>query len=165
VKMRMVSEVDCKTEIITVPFLSLAYIVDYAVAVAHEAIFHNAAQICFAASRTFVHAKIYDEFIAKRVALGKKRVVGNPSNDHTEQGPQVNCNLLDDTVSVIEWGSRIIRSIKNNSIRRYTISSWANQRVRNSNVVAKKRTIKVTSFNLRCSVMFPTKWPSPVMRF
>ena len=56
---------------------------------AHEAIFHNAAQNCIAGSRTFVHSKIYDEFIAKSVALAKKRIVGDPFDSNTQQGPQV----------------------------------------------------------------------------
>ena len=68
-------------------------IVDYAVSVAHRAIFTNAAQNCTAGSRTFVHAKIYDEFIAKSVELAKNRVVGNPFDPMTEQGPQVSDTL------------------------------------------------------------------------
>ncbi|CAM4879252.1 unnamed protein product [Rotaria socialis] len=63
--------------------------VDFAVYVAHEAIFHNAAQNCIAGSRTFVHSKIYDEFIAKSVALAKKRIVGDPFDPNTQQGPQI----------------------------------------------------------------------------
>jgi aldehyde dehydrogenase (NAD+) len=53
-------------------------------------IFFNAAQMCTAASRTFVHAKVYDQFIAKSIELAKKRVVGDPFDSKTEQGPQVN---------------------------------------------------------------------------
>lgn len=63
--------------------------VDYAVAVAHRAIYTNAAQNCTAGSRTFVHSKIYDEFVARSVELAKNRVVGNPFDPMTEQGPQV----------------------------------------------------------------------------
>jgi len=64
-------------------------IVDYAVSVAHRAIYTNAAQNCTAGSRTFVHAKIYDEFVARSVELAKNRVVGDPFDSNTEQGPQV----------------------------------------------------------------------------
>jgi aldehyde dehydrogenase (NAD+) len=45
--------------------------------------------VCFAASRLFVHSKIHDAFVAKSVELAKKRVVGNPFDSKTEQGPQV----------------------------------------------------------------------------
>ncbi len=62
---------------------------DLAVTTAHNALFKHAAQICIAASRIFVHSKIYDQFVAKSVELAKKRVVGNPFDSKTEQGPQV----------------------------------------------------------------------------
>lgn len=65
------------------------FLVDYAVSVAHRAIFTNAAQNCTAGSRTFVHAKIYDEFVARSVELAKNRVLGDPFDPMTEQGPQV----------------------------------------------------------------------------
>jgi aldehyde dehydrogenase (NAD+) len=63
--------------------------VDLAVTTAHNALFKHAAQICIAASRIFVHSKIYDQFVVKSVELAKKRVVGNPFDSKTEQGPQV----------------------------------------------------------------------------
>lgn len=65
------------------------FIVDFAVSLAHRAIFTNAAQNCTAGSRTFVHAKIYDDFIARSVQLTKQRFVGDPFDSKTKQGPQV----------------------------------------------------------------------------
>ncbi len=67
-------------------------LVDYAVAVAHQAAFFNMGQVCNAGSRTFVQEGIYDEFIKKSVELAKKRVVGDPFDAKTENGPQVNYN-------------------------------------------------------------------------
>ena len=63
--------------------------VDFAVHLAHRAIFFNAAQNCTAGSRTYVHAKIYDDFVARSVELTKTRTVGNPFDSSTKQGPQV----------------------------------------------------------------------------
>ena len=62
---------------------------DLAVTTAHRALFMHAAQVCAAASRIFVHSKIYDQFVSKSVELAKKRVLGNPFDSKTQQGPQV----------------------------------------------------------------------------
>ncbi|CAF0998209.1 unnamed protein product [Rotaria sp. Silwood1] len=76
--------------------------IDYAVSVAHRAIFTNAAQNCTAGSRTFVHSKIYDEFVARSVELAKNRVVGDPFDPNTEQGPQINDSQFQKILSYIE---------------------------------------------------------------
>lgn len=62
---------------------------DEAAQIAHDALFSNHGQNCCAGSRTFVQAKIYDEFVRKATDLAKKRKVGNPFSADTEQGPQV----------------------------------------------------------------------------
>jgi aldehyde dehydrogenase (NAD+) len=46
-------------------------------------------QCCCAGSRTFVHERIYDEFIEKAKARALRRVVGDPFKKGVEQGPQV----------------------------------------------------------------------------
>ncbi len=51
-------------------------------------------QCCTAGSRTFVHESIYDEFVKKAVEAAKARVVGNPFDRNTQQGPQVLSGLL-----------------------------------------------------------------------
>ncbi|CAF1401154.1 unnamed protein product [Rotaria magnacalcarata] len=77
---------------------------DYAVRVAHQAIFSNAAQKCTAGSRTFVHSKIYDKFVARSVELAKNRVVGDPFDASTEQGPQINASQFEKILNYIESG-------------------------------------------------------------
>ncbi len=42
-----------------------------------------------AGSRTYVEEKIYDEFVHRSVERTKKRKVGDPFDESTEQGPQV----------------------------------------------------------------------------
>lgn len=64
--------------------------VDWAVEQAHFALFFNQGQCCCAGSRTFVQEDVYDEFVERSVARAKSRVVGNPFDSRTEQGPQVN---------------------------------------------------------------------------
>lgn len=46
-------------------------------------------QCCCAGSRTYVHERIYDEFIEKSKARATRRVVGDPFKKGVEQGPQV----------------------------------------------------------------------------
>lgn len=46
-------------------------------------------QCCSAGSRTFVHERIYDEFVEKAKARALKRIVGDPFKKGVEQGPQV----------------------------------------------------------------------------
>lgn len=55
----------------------------------YEGLFANMGQCCSAGSRTFVHEKIYDEFVDKAVKLACKRKVGDPFDPNTQQGPQV----------------------------------------------------------------------------
>ena len=66
-----------------------AFPVDWAVEQAHFALFFNQGQCCCAGSRTFVQEDIYAEFVERSVARAKSRVVGNPFDSRTEQGPQV----------------------------------------------------------------------------
>ncbi|XP_020825856.1 aldehyde dehydrogenase, mitochondrial [Phascolarctos cinereus] len=62
---------------------------DLAVEQAHFALFFNQGQCCCAGSRTYVQEDIYSEFVERSVARAKARVVGNPFDSRTEQGPQV----------------------------------------------------------------------------
>ncbi|ELK14346.1 Aldehyde dehydrogenase, mitochondrial, partial [Pteropus alecto] len=62
---------------------------DWAVEQAHFALFFNQGQCCTAGSRTFVQEDVYAEFVERSVTRAKSRVVGNPFDSRTEQGPQV----------------------------------------------------------------------------
>ncbi|CAF3867558.1 unnamed protein product, partial [Rotaria sordida] len=77
---------------------------DLAVTTAHRALFRHAAQVCVAASRIFVHSKIYDEFVSKSVELAKKRVLGNPFDSKTQQGPQINNTQCETILQYIKSG-------------------------------------------------------------
>ncbi|CAN8304325.1 unnamed protein product [Cochlearia groenlandica] len=63
--------------------------VDQAVELAHFALFFNQGQCCCAGSRTFVHERVYDEFVEKAKARALNRAVGDPFKSGIEQGPQV----------------------------------------------------------------------------
>lgn len=73
---------------------------------AHFALFFNQGQCCTAGSRLFVEEKCYDEFVAKSVERARRRIVGDPFDPQTEQGPQVSQAQLDKVMHYIELGMR-----------------------------------------------------------
>ncbi|XP_038221862.1 aldehyde dehydrogenase, mitochondrial [Zerene cesonia] len=78
----------------------------HAVEQAHMALFYNMGQCCCAGSRTFVEDKIYDEFVEMSAERAKRRVVGDPFDPKTEQGPQIDGEQHAKILSLIESGKR-----------------------------------------------------------
>ncbi|OWM90487.1 hypothetical protein CDL15_Pgr014790 [Punica granatum] len=72
--------------------------VDKAVDTAPFALFFNQGQYCCAGSRTFLHERIYDEFVEKAKARAMSRVVGDPFKKGVEQGPQNNMPIAQDEI-------------------------------------------------------------------
>ncbi|XP_017752185.1 PREDICTED: aldehyde dehydrogenase X, mitochondrial [Eufriesea mexicana] len=72
--------------------------------IAYNAIFGNHGQNCCAASRTYVHAKIYDEFVMHAKELARKTKVGDPFNSETQQGPQIDQEMFDKILGLIKSG-------------------------------------------------------------
>ncbi|CAH2049499.1 unnamed protein product, partial [Iphiclides podalirius] len=77
---------------------------DYAVEKAHMAVFYNMGQCCCAGSRTYVEAPIYDKFLELSAERAKRRVVGDPFDAATEQGPQVDAEQRAQVLRFIESG-------------------------------------------------------------
>lgn len=77
---------------------------DEAVEGAHLGLFSNQGQVCCAGSRVFVEDSIYERFVEKSVARAQRRVVGDPFDLKTEQGPQVNQAQFDRVMSYIDSG-------------------------------------------------------------
>jgi aldehyde dehydrogenase (NAD+) len=86
---------------------------DTAVEMSHFALFFNQGQCCCAGSRTYVEEKIYDEFVQRSVERAKRRQVGDPFDDDTEQGPQISQEQMDKILGLIESG-------KNNGAKLHT---------------------------------------------
>jgi aldehyde dehydrogenase (NAD+) len=78
---------------------------DEAVEGAHAGLFSNQGQICCAGSRVFVQEQIYDRFLEKSVARARARVVGDPLDPRTEQGPQVDQAQFDTIMGYIGSGT------------------------------------------------------------
>ncbi|XP_047318750.1 benzaldehyde dehydrogenase, mitochondrial [Impatiens glandulifera] len=78
--------------------------VDKAVELAHFALFFNQGQCCCAGSRTFVHERVYDEFVEKAKARALKRAVGDPFKSGIEQGPQIDSDQFKKILKYINSG-------------------------------------------------------------
>ncbi|XP_002736989.1 aldehyde dehydrogenase 1A1-like [Saccoglossus kowalevskii] len=79
---------------------------EYAVDNAHKAMFGNMGQVCCAGSRTFVQEDIYDEFVKRSVERAKKRVIGDPYDENTESGPQIDSTQCEKILELIESGKK-----------------------------------------------------------
>ncbi|XP_062026015.1 aldehyde dehydrogenase family 2 member B4, mitochondrial [Rosa rugosa] len=78
--------------------------IDQAVELAHFALFFNQGQCCCAGSRTFVHERVYDEFLEKAKARALKRIVGDPFKKGVEQGPQIDSEQFQKVLRYIKSG-------------------------------------------------------------
>ncbi|KAM7299929.1 retinal dehydrogenase 1 [Ixodes scapularis] len=77
-----------------------------AVTLAHHTVFANQGQICCAPTRTYVHADIYDKFVAKSVELAKNRVVGDPFDERSVQGPQISERQMESILNYVNIGKK-----------------------------------------------------------
>lgn len=59
-----------------------------------------------AGTRTFVHEKIFDEFVAESAKLAKERKVGSPFDATVEQGPQIDDEMFNKVINYIEAGKK-----------------------------------------------------------
>jgi len=79
---------------------------DLAIRQSQLGLFLNQGQCCIAGSRLFVHEKIYDEFVRRSVEEARKRVVGDPFAQNTNQGPQIDIEHMNNILNYISIGSR-----------------------------------------------------------
>ncbi|KAH0700707.1 hypothetical protein KY284_014922 [Solanum tuberosum] len=79
--------------------------VDKAVELSHSAVFFNQGQSCCAGSRTFVHERVYDEFVEKAKVRALKRIVGDPFKKGVEQGPQIDTEQFEKILKYIKSGT------------------------------------------------------------
>ncbi|KAJ8310114.1 hypothetical protein KUTeg_011979 [Tegillarca granosa] len=73
---------------------------------AHSAIMNNHGQNCCAGSRTYVQEEVYDTFIQKAKELAENRVVGDPYDSITQQGPQISDEQFNKIMKLIESGKQ-----------------------------------------------------------
>nr|QTZ19606.1 aldehyde dehydrogenase family 2 member mitochondrial-like protein [Bixa orellana] len=91
--------------------------VDKAVELAHNALFFNQGQCCVAGSRTFVHERVYDEFVEKAKARALKRIVGDPFKKGVEQGPQIDDAQVNKILKYIKSGIESGATLESGGVR------------------------------------------------
>jgi aldehyde dehydrogenase (NAD+) len=77
-----------------------------AIAGAEFGLFFNQGQCCCAGSRLFVEDSIHDEFVERVAQRARGRVLGNPLDTATTQGPQVDRAQFDKIMRFIDEGQR-----------------------------------------------------------
>ena len=89
--------------------------------IAHAACFFHQGQVCIAATRTYVHKSVYEEFIKHSATIAQRKVLGNALDTTTTQGPQID---LDQTKKILE----LIESGKKEGARLVTGGKRVNQK-------------------------------------
>ncbi|CAH1113016.1 unnamed protein product [Psylliodes chrysocephalus] len=118
--------------------------VDMKVAVenSHQAVFFNAGQVCCAGTRTFVEEKIYDEFVERSVERAKKRVVGDPFDPTTEQGPQIDETQFNKILGLIKEGERqgakLVHGGERHGSEGYFLQPTVFANVKDDNIIARE---------------------------
>ena len=79
---------------------------DMAVEASHLGLFYNQGETCAAGTRIFVEESIYDDFVRRSVEKAKKRKVGDPFDDKTDQGAQIDQEQFDKIMELIESGKK-----------------------------------------------------------
>ncbi|KAK5977400.1 hypothetical protein GCK32_007391 [Trichostrongylus colubriformis] len=79
---------------------------DDAVQQAHYGMFFNDGRRYSAGSRSFVEAKVYDEFVDRSKDLAERLIVGDPFEPSTQQGPQIDGHQVKEILRHVEKGKR-----------------------------------------------------------
>jgi len=80
--------------------------VEEAALIAHHAVYENQGQCCCAGTRTFVHEKVFDQFVAAATKLAFKRKVGNPFEENVAHGPQIDDETFQKILKYIDSGKQ-----------------------------------------------------------
>ncbi len=86
--------------------------IDKAASCAAIARYSNCGQICTCNERMYVHADVYDEFIAKYISHSKRQVVGDPTDPKSTIGPKVSAvevqKLGEMKQQAVEQGAKVL---------------------------------------------------------
>jgi aldehyde dehydrogenase (NAD+) len=114
---------------------------DQAVAGAFHAIYFHGGQCCTAGSRLFVEDNIHKEFVDRLADRARKRRVGDPLDDQTEQGPQVSQEQLDKILHYVkvgqDQGARLVVGGKRVGSRGYFVEPTIFDNVKDEMAIAR----------------------------
>lgn len=79
---------------------------DTALVYAYSGLFGNSGQVCCASSRILVQEGIYDQFVSTMATMAQNRIVGDPLDEITEQGPMCNKEQYDRVLDYIKIGKQ-----------------------------------------------------------
>ncbi len=79
---------------------------DAAIAGAHFGLYFNQGQCCCAGSRVFVEDSVHDQFVERLAGMNADRVVGDPFDPETQQGPQVDKDQFDKIMKYVGYGKQ-----------------------------------------------------------
>jgi lactaldehyde dehydrogenase/glycolaldehyde dehydrogenase len=101
---------------------------ELAVAKAFEARFWNCGQVCTCNERTYVHASLHDEFVARFVELAKGIRIGDPAADDTQLGPKVSAAEWDKVKGLVDGavaaGAKVVLGGDRPEGARFTRGHW-----------------------------------------
>ncbi|QRG70320.1 aldehyde dehydrogenase family protein [Brevibacillus choshinensis] len=97
---KMTLELGGKSPLIVFDDVDLETAVDHAL----FGIFHNAGQVCSAASRLLVQESMYDRFIDRLAERANKIVVGNGKSESVEMGPLASESHMNKVLDSIKYG-------------------------------------------------------------
>jgi aldehyde dehydrogenase (NAD+) len=79
---------------------------DEAVQGAFHAIYFHGGQCCTAGSRLFVEDRAHKDFVDRLAQRAKGRKLGDPLDEHTQQGPQVSQEQMDKILGYVDLGQK-----------------------------------------------------------
>jgi lactaldehyde dehydrogenase / glycolaldehyde dehydrogenase len=101
---------------------------DLAVGRAFEARFWNCGQVCTCNERTYVHASLHDEFVARFAELARGIRIGDPAADDTELGPKVSAAEWDKVKGLVDGavaaGAKVVLGGDRPEGGRFTRGHW-----------------------------------------
>jgi lactaldehyde dehydrogenase / glycolaldehyde dehydrogenase len=101
---------------------------ELAVGKAFEARFWNCGQVCTCNERTYVHASLHDEFVARFAELARGIRIGDPAADDTELGPKVSAAEWDKVKGLVDGavaaGAKVVLGGDRPEGGRFTRGHW-----------------------------------------